>query len=176
MAEYGAEIETGVSTQEIPYPYVDRAGLRRSRARTCPQPSLRAIFRRPGCRPPGRRTGGWPVAAQGWEAYPLALFDALRTDFSRPARPLHRQRLAPRSAVDPADQLPHRYVDQFVQWGREQVARGGSFERLVLPGTIAVGRQHFAAGGRGAGGKLALAPLPDARLPSDGGGPIPASR
>ena len=36
----------------------------------------------------------------------------------------------------------HRYVDQFLRWGREQLQREGGFDRLVLPGDVIVGREH----------------------------------
>src|SRR5208337_1235253 len=81
VSEYGAEIETGVSAQEIPYPYViERAEEIASAnvsanelARHFPTPRLSAV--------------GDEVADGLWhrregEPYPLALFDAVRTDFS----------------------------------------------------------------------------------------------
>jgi AMP nucleosidase len=37
----------------------------------------------------------------------------------------------------------HRYIDQFVTWGREQLrASGGPFDRLVMPDNVVIGPQH----------------------------------
>ena len=32
----------------------------------------------------------------------------------------------------------HRYVDQFIQWGLEQLRSGGPYTRLHLPGNVSV--------------------------------------
>src|SRR5262249_45967677 len=81
VSEYAAEIEVGISAQPIPYPYViERAEeiaqasvSARELARHFPAPHLSAV--------------GDEVADGLWEhkdggPYPLALFDAVRTDFS----------------------------------------------------------------------------------------------
>ena len=81
VSEYGAEIETGVSAQEIPYPYVieraeeiTSANVSASElARHFPTPTAFRRRRR-SCRRLWQRKEGEP--------YPLALFDAVRTDFS----------------------------------------------------------------------------------------------
>jgi len=36
----------------------------------------------------------------------------------------------------------HRYVDQFVRWGREQLGSDGAFNRMVLPGNVQIEREH----------------------------------
>ncbi len=106
VAEYGAVIEVGVSDREIPYPYVFEEGDElvhgdisvAELARYFPTPILAAV--------------GDDVADGAWvfetdRPRPLALFDALRVDFSLQAPPaLHRHRLAHDPALDPADQLP----------------------------------------------------------------------
>jgi AMP nucleosidase len=140
-AEYGAEIEVGVSAQEIPYPYViERAeeitGAHVSTgelARHFPTPRLSAV--------------GDEVADGLWERkpgdpYPLALFDAVRTDLS--LRRLihytgsdwrHTQRWILLTNY-------HRYVDQFIRWGCDELGRDSPYDRLVLPGDVIVDRKH----------------------------------
>jgi AMP nucleosidase len=144
VSEYGAEIETGVSTQEIPYPYViertdeiAKANVSAGElARHFPTPRLSAV--------------GDEVADGLWERkegdpYPLALFDAVRTDFSL-------SRLVHYTGTDWRHFQRwilltnyHRYVDQFVRWGCEQLNREGAAGRLVLPGNVNVGPEHSAA-------------------------------
>ncbi len=139
--EYGAEIEVGVSDQEIPYPYVvERAeeitGANVSAselARHFPTPRLSAV---------GDEVADGLFERKRGEPHPLALFDAVRTDFS--LRRLvhytgsdwrHTQRWILLTNY-------HRYVDQFLRWGREQLQREGGFDSLVLPGDVIVGREH----------------------------------
>ena len=105
-AEYGAEIAVGVSDQEIPYPYVlervdeiGRSGVTASRAG-------RAISR-PRCSPSWAtrwRTGSGE-AHDGRAATACPVRRGAGRLFAAPARPLHRQRLAPCAALDPAHQL-----------------------------------------------------------------------
>ena len=95
---------------------------------------------------------------------PLALFDArARRLFAAPARPLHRLRLARDAALDAADQLPplRRPVRAL---GPRAVARPAPSNKLVLPGNVVIDASADARGGRGAGGRRRLAPLPDAGL------------
>jgi AMP nucleosidase len=140
-AEYGAEIEVGVSAQEIPYPYViERAeeitGAHVSTselARHFPTPRLSAV--------------GDEVADGLWERkpgdpYPLALFDAVRTDLSL-------RRLIHYTGSDWRNTQRwilltnyHRYVDQFIRWGCDELGRDGPYDRLVLPGDVIVDRKH----------------------------------
>ncbi|MGE0241471.1 MAG: AMP nucleosidase, partial [Parvibaculaceae bacterium] len=40
----------------------------------------------------------------------------------------------------------HRYVDQFVTWGVEQIRSDGPYDALVLPGGVAIGREGIAIG------------------------------
>ena len=144
VSEYGAEIEAGVSTQEIPFPYVVEraeeiinANVSVSElARYFPTPRLAAV--------------GDEVADGLWERkegdpYPLALFDAVRTDFS--LRRLVHYTGSDWRHVQRWILLTnyHRYVDQFVRWGCEQLGRSGASARLVLPGDVTVGRQHSRA-------------------------------
>ena len=136
VAEYGARIEVGLSTQEIPYPYtferideIARHGVSAGElARHFPTPRLSLV--------------GDEVADGQWEvpdgaARPLSLFDAVRTDYSL-------RRLVHYTGSDWRNVQSwilltnyHRYVDQFIQWGLSELDREGSpYERLVLPGNV----------------------------------------
>jgi len=138
MGEFGATVEVGVSRQEIPYPYVlDRApeagdGTGALLARHFPTPSLTEV--------------GDEVADNDWRAapgepLPLALFDALRVDYS--LRRLVHYTGTDWRAVQPWILMTnyHRYVDQFIRWGVAELGREGSpWTSLVLPGGITIGR------------------------------------
>jgi len=143
LAEYGAKIEVAVSDQEIPYPYVlERADeLARGKvtaadlARHFPTPQLAAV--------------GDEIADGQWEnrkgqPRPLSLFDAARVDYS--LRRLVHYTGSDWRHVQNWILLTnyHRYVDQFVRWGREQLHAGGPFQRLVLPGNLVVEASHSA--------------------------------
>lgn len=133
VREYGAEIEVAVSSQEIPYPYVleriediaKRGVTAIELARHFPTPLLRLVGDEVA-------DGQWPVAEGGER--PLALFDAVRVDFS-----LHR--LVHYTGSDWRNVQSwilltnyHRYVDQFVRWGLSRLGADGPYERIVLPG------------------------------------------
>jgi AMP nucleosidase len=133
VREYGAEIEVAVSSQEIPYPYVleriediaKRGVTAIELARHFPTPLLRLVGDEVA-------DGQWPVAESGER--PLALFDAVRVDFS-----LHR--LVHYTGSDWRNVQSwilltnyHRYVDQFVRWGLRRLGADGPYERIVLPG------------------------------------------
>jgi AMP nucleosidase len=139
IGEYGAEITIEPSRQEIPYPYVlerveelGRHGVTPGElARHFPTPHLAAV--------------GDEVADGLWEVAdgaprPLALFDAVRVDFS--LRRLVHYTGSDWRAIQPWILLTnyHRYVDQFVRWAVRQLAAEGPYVRLVLPGNISVGR------------------------------------
>ena len=140
--EYGARIEVEPSRQRIPYPYVlgrseELAGAAvnvADLARYFPTPQLAAV--------------GDEIADGAWdlregEPRPLALFDAVRVDYSL-------QRLVHYTGSDWRHVQRsilltnyHRYVDRFVRWGREQAGRRQAVRRdLVLPGNIAIGPEH----------------------------------
>jgi AMP nucleosidase len=139
--EYGARIEVEPSRQRIPYPYVlDRAGALAGAAvnvadlaRLFPTPQLSAV--------------GDEIADGAWdfregEPRPLALFDAVRVDYSL-------QRLVHYTGSDWRHVQRwilltnyHRYVDRFVRWARERLDAGGPFRQLVLPGNLTVGPRH----------------------------------
>src|SRR5581483_218425 len=145
VAENDAEISVEASSQEIPYPYVlervediARNGLTASElAGHFPTPILSLV--------------GDEVADGQWEVpegepRPLALFDAVRIDYSL-------RRLVHYTGSDWRNVQQwilltnyHRYVDQFVRWGLDRLGEGGnSCERLVLPGGTEIGRGHAKA-------------------------------
>ena len=110
--------------------------------------------------------GAWD-SRQG-EPRPLALFDAVRVDYSL-------RRLVHYTGTDWRTIQPwilltnyHRYVDQFVRWGLEQLAPAdGVYDRLVLPGGVVVERGDGADADGGDDRRGALASLPDAGLSPD---------
>jgi len=140
VEEFGARIEVRVSEQEIPYPFVIESGDEfvhgdisvSELARHFPTPALASV--------------GDEIADGLWETKegqprPLALFDAVRVDFSL-RRLLHYTGTSWRT-IQPWILCTNyqRYVDQFVQWGLEELARpDGPYTELVLPGGGSVRR------------------------------------
>ncbi|WP_293676508.1 AMP nucleosidase [uncultured Phenylobacterium sp.] len=134
--DFEIQLEVGRSNQEIPFPYVlDAADLAMADvssveiARHFPTTELAFI--------------GDEIADGGWiglddEPRPLALFDGLRTDFSL-------ARLSHYSGT-PAEHCQqfilftnyHRYVDEFVSWGCEQLKAGGRYTALSAAGQVYV--------------------------------------
>jgi AMP nucleosidase len=140
VEEFGAEIEVGVSTQEIPYPFVTEAGdefIHRDLsvaelARYFPTPMLSNVGDEIA-------DGIWQI--EDGKPRPLALFDAVRVDYSL-------QRLMHYTGTDWRTIQPwilftnyQRYVDQFVAWALAELAKpDGPYDGLVLPGGKTVKR------------------------------------
>ncbi len=138
--EYGARIDVGVSEQEIPYPFVTEAGdefihgdLSVSElAQHFPTPMLVNVGDEVA-------DGTWEVAPG--QPRPLALFDAVRVDFSL-------RRLVHYTGTDWRTIQPwilftnyQRYVEQFLAWALEELRRvDGPYNRLVLPGGTVIKR------------------------------------
>jgi AMP nucleosidase len=133
VRDYGATLAVGVSSQEIPYPYVFERGDELARGAVSaaelayhfPTPLLAAV--------------GDDIADGTWvidetEPRPLSLFDAVRVDYSL-RRLVHYTGTDWRS-IQPWILLTnyHRYVDQFVRWAAQELNKGGPFEKLILPG------------------------------------------
>ncbi len=133
VRDYGATIEVGVSEQEIPYPYVldrgdDLAGDVANPAEIAlhfPVPKLALV--------------GDEIADGEWlhtagHPFPLALFDAVRTDYS--LKRLQHYTGTHWSHIAPWVLLTnyHRYVDQFVTWAIGQLSADGPYMSLHLPG------------------------------------------
>ncbi len=146
VRDYGATIEVGLSAQEIPYPYVIEPGADLARsgktsadlARYFPAPLLSAVG--------DEIADGLWTATDPQAARPLALFDAVRVDFS--LRRLVHYTGSDWRAIQPWILLTnyHRYVDQFVRVGLQTLANGtDGFERLILPGGIVVNRNEAAS-------------------------------
>ncbi len=135
MSEFHAHVEIGQSAQEIPYPYVFERGdeLGRGGASAAdlalhfPIPLLSEV--------------GDEIADGLWDydeerPRPLALFDAVRVDFS--LRRLVHYTGTDWRAVQPWILLTnyHRYVDQFIRRGVETLRMDSNYEKLVLPGGV----------------------------------------
>jgi AMP nucleosidase len=137
VRDYGATVEVGVSEQEIPYPYVFERGDELGRgattaadlARHFPTPLLAAV---------GDEIADGTWVMENRDPRPLSLFDAVRVDYSL-------RRLVHYTGTDWRQIQPwilltnyHRYVDQFIGWALGELAKDGPFERLVLPGGVAI--------------------------------------
>jgi AMP nucleosidase len=144
VADYPTTIAVSRSDQDIPYPYVLDKGDELGRdnisaaelARHFPAPALSAV--------------GDEIADGLWtppkgEPMPLSLFDATRTDYSL-------KRIVHYTGADWRHVQPwilltnyHRYVDQFVNWGVEQMrSKESPFDALILPGGVILGRDGIA--------------------------------
>ena len=138
IADYGAEVEVGPSTREIPYPYVlDGANLPLSTvtpqelARYFPATNLADI--------------GDELVDGLWEQgnsphLPLALFDAPRTDFSL-ARLRHYTGTPPehfQSYILFTNY--HRYVDEFVRFATAKLQQSEEYEGLSCAGGVMISR------------------------------------
>ncbi len=144
VAEYGVEIETGVSTQEIPYPYVIERAEEIASANV-PAAELARHFPTPRLSSVGDELADGLWRRKPGAPYPLALFDAVRTDFS--LRRLVHYTGSDWRHVQRWILLTnyHRYVDEFVRWGGEQLARGGPFNGLCCPVTSSWVTKHSQA-------------------------------
>ncbi|MCA1196847.1 AMP nucleosidase [Sphingomonas sp. R647] len=132
IEDYDVEVTATTGRQEIPFPYVidpshvlkmDQVSVLEL-ARHFPATELAHI--------------GDEIADGSWISQdgtrPLALFDALRTDFS-----LARLRHYTGTPTEHVQQYIlftnyHRYVDEFVSWAAEQVGEGSRFTGVSGPG------------------------------------------
>lgn len=136
MTDFDVTIEVARSNQEMPFPYVLDGAVDLAMAdvgsseiaRHFPTTELAHI--------------GDEIADGFWNAgleptRPLALFDGLRTDFSL-ARLAHYTG-TPAEHVQPFILFTnyHRYVDEFVRWGCEQI-KAGRFDALSAAGRVLV--------------------------------------
>ena len=136
IADFGVELDVGRSRQEIPFPYVleaaDMAAADVSAAeiaRWFPATELAQI---------GDEIADGLFVAGADHPRPLALFDALRTDFSL-ARLAHYTG-TPSEHVQPYVLFTnyHRYVDEFVRWACAQLRSGGPYKALSAAGRVLV--------------------------------------
>lgn len=134
VEDYDVTVEAVPGRQEIPFPYVIDVGHALSLddvsaaelARWFPATDLAHIG--------DEIADGLWIAPDG--VRPLALFDALRTDFS-----LARLRHYTGTAPDHVQRYVlftnyHRYVDEFVRWGAQQVGGDTRFTALAGPGGV----------------------------------------
>ena len=139
MADFTVTVTVGLSEQNIPYPYVVEHGdelagsgvTAAELARVFPSTDLSAA------------TDGVADGLYDWQdadPMPLALFDAARGDFSL-------KRLQHYSGSDWRHVQPwilltnyHRYVDQFIRHGLNQLRDDPRYVRMVLPGNVMVER------------------------------------
>jgi AMP nucleosidase len=144
VTDYQAEIAVGLSSQEIPYPYVLDEGDELGRG-GIPAQELAHHFPAAHLSAIGDEIadGTWSVGPG--QPLPLALFDALRVDYSL-------RRLVHYSGTDWRRFQPwivltnyHRYVDQFVRWAVSQLEADGPYVELHLPGGQVVTRGLSAA-------------------------------
>lgn len=139
IEDFEVEIETGRSSQEIPFPYVldnqqgvEMAGIGPTElARFFPTTELALI---------GDELADSILDRHPEQPLPLSLFDALRTDFSL-------ARLAHYTGTAPHDFQRfvlltnyHRYIDEFVDWAGEQIG-GGTYSALTGAGGLALSKK-----------------------------------
>lgn len=134
--EFGALLEIGPSRQEIPYPYVLEDGQDRG-SDGAQASALARLFPVPNLADIGDEIADCAFDVAPGSVHPLALFDAVRVDYS--LKRLQHYTGCDWRTVQPWILLTnyHRYVDQFLDWGLEQV-RSGTFNRLVLPGNASL--------------------------------------
>ncbi|MES1189059.1 MAG: AMP nucleosidase [Myxococcales bacterium] len=138
IADYGAKVEVGPSTQEIPFPYVlDGADLPLGAltplelGRHFPSTNLAHI---------GDELVDGLWDPQSSPHLPLALFDALRTDFSL-ARLRHYTGTPPehfQSYILFTNY--HRYVDEFVRFAAAKLEQSDAYEGLSCAGGAMIHR------------------------------------
>lgn len=121
--QYEVEISVGRSGQEIPFPYVLDGSADLELGSTSPT-ELARYFPTTELADIGDEIADGLLRIKGNDNSPLALFDALRTDFSL-AR-LRHYTGAPAEHVQNYILFTnyHRYVDEFVSWACTQVGNG----------------------------------------------------
>ncbi|MBB3102545.1 AMP nucleosidase [Azomonas macrocytogenes] len=137
LRDFEVGLEVGPSQRNIPYPYVVEKGdelagsgvTAAELARVFPSTDLSAA------------SDDIADGLHDWahdEAFPLALFDAARVDFS--LRRLVHYTGSDWRHVQPWILLTnyHRYVDQFVRHGLLQLREDPRFVRMVLPGNVII--------------------------------------
>jgi AMP nucleosidase len=140
VEEYGAAIQVNLSDQEMPYPYVLDSGDELANSDASPA-ELARYFPTPLLSAVGDEVADGLWTSADGQALPLALFDAVRVDYSL-RRLLHYTGTDWRH-IQPWILLTNyqRYIDQFVRWGLDQLADAASpYDRLIAPGGIVASR------------------------------------
>ena len=133
VRDYDAVIQVGDSTQEIPYPYVlDRGDDLGAGGITAAELALHFPVPRLALVGDEVADGLWTGPSD--EPLPLALFDAVRVDFS--LKRLQHYTGTHWNKVQPWILLTnyHRYVDQFVAWAIKILNSDEQYDALHLPG------------------------------------------
>ncbi len=139
VADYGVEVEVGLSATEIPYNYVLDAGDDLDLTGASPV-ELSHIFPSTELAQIGDELADGLWLQDGDSARPLALFDAPRVDFSL-ARLRHYTGTPPSHVQDYIlFTTYHRYVDEFVQWAIEQLDKDDRYTMLSGAGGVEIRR------------------------------------
>lgn len=135
-SEYDIELEVGRSRQEIPFPYVLDGEAGAAMVGIAPQ-DIAKHFPSTDLSLIGDELADG-IEFDENEAMPLSLFDGLRADYSL-ARLAH---YTGTRVEDFQDFILftnyHRYVDEFVNWGAQQIGKGG-YTSLTGAGGLNVG-------------------------------------
>ena len=146
VRDYDAKISVGISKQEIPYPYVFRHGNELG-AEGITAAELALYFPIPLLALVGDEIADSQLEAHTGPDLPLALFDAVRVDYS--LKRLQHYTGTHFTKFQPWILLTnyHRYVDQFQAWAVSQLESESPYEALHLPGggTITRGMDKTAA-------------------------------
>ena len=137
VADYGAELSVRVSDTEIPYSFVlDAAGD--SAFANVPAEELARYFPNPRLAQVGDSVVDGKAAPRLDGSWPLALFDAPRTDYS--LKRIDHYTGAPWQDVQPWILFTNyqRYVEEFVRWAAEGVANGPKGWALSCPGRVRI--------------------------------------
>ncbi len=133
VKDYGATISVGISKQEIPYPYVLQSGNDLG-AGGVTAAELALHFPIPLLSLVGDEIADSQLEAHPGPDLPLALFDAVRVDYSlkrlQHYTGTHFEKFQPWILLTNY----HRYVDQFQNWAVAQLEGDGPYEALHLPG------------------------------------------
>jgi AMP nucleosidase len=163
VAEYGATVQVRPSAQEMPYPYVLDGGDELFQGEISPG-DLARFFPVPMLSEVGDEIADGLWTAPPGEPLPLALFDAVRVDYS--LRRLMHYTGTDWRRVQPWILLTNyqRYVEQFVRLGLAELAKpDGVYDRLVLPGGAEVTRTDSE---QDAAAKVANAPWHRFQMPA----------
>ena len=134
VQDYAVSIDTGLSRQEIPFPYV-LDGSQGAMAASVRPSDLARYFPTTELALIGDELADCVEASLPGATMPLSLFDALRTDFSL-------ARLRHYTGTDTSEFQNfvlltnyHRYIDEFVDWAGEQIG-GGTYTALTGAGGL----------------------------------------
>jgi AMP nucleosidase len=136
MRDYDIEISVERSFSEIPYAYVWEQGQASGLEEISPA-ELARHFPSPDLAEIGDEVADGELF-DPYEEHPLALFDALRTDFS-----LKRLQHYTGTPVDHFQHYVlftnyHRYVDAFCDWALTQIGNGARYTSLSVPGGLEI--------------------------------------